>query len=67
MSKGMKPVEVPEGAILLNKIEIVHYMVEDDVVVMCLAQDSSGEFVDTITKLGMLEMAKNFVIQEENE
>lgn len=57
--------DIPPEAIILATIEITKFMVDDDVIVCSLAQDESGEDLDMITKLGMLEMAKDYMIHED--
>lgn len=55
---------VPEGAILMGSISIVHYMIEDDFQVAISSQDSSGEQMRIVTLLGLLETAKAFVTHD---
>lgn len=56
---------LPEGAVIMEKIEIVQIMLGDDVTIVSLCQDNSGDELGLVTKLGMLEAAKSYLVHEE--
>lgn len=56
--------KIPEGAILMARIDVVQYMMPDgdgDVLVGTRTDNGSGERLSMVISLGMLEMAKKVI------
>jgi hypothetical protein len=58
-----KDVHVPEGAIVLGRIDVVMYMRPDDedIMVATRTDDGHGDRLPLVNSLGMIEMAKKVI------
>lgn len=55
---------IPEGAILMGRIDVVMYMIPDadsDIMVSTRTDNGQGERLSMVNSLGMLEMAKKII------
>lgn len=57
-------VSVPEGAIVMGRIDVVMYMAADgdDVMVATRTDDGHGDSLTLVNSLGMIEMAKKVIL-----
>lgn len=56
-------VKIPEGAVVMGRIDVVMYMTADaeDVLVATRTDDGHGDRLNLVNSLGMLEMAKKVI------
>lgn len=64
-----KPPGLPEGAIVTGRIEIISYLPADggNPTLYWETSDGSGGDLPVITQLGMLELAKGYVLEYQGE
>jgi uncharacterized membrane-anchored protein len=58
----VKDAKIPEGAMLMGRIDTVMYMHDGDIGVACRADDGNGESLNLVAALGMLEAGKKNII-----
>lgn len=64
--------DLPQGSIITNRIEIVTYLdpsrgFEDNFIVGCKSNNGNDHHVPLITALGMLEIAKGMIASPDEE
>lgn len=60
----MKSNDLPDDALVLVKIEMVHFMVGDDIRVLINTVDGSGDEAHIVPSLGLIETAKALLIND---
>lgn len=54
--------KIPDGAILMGRIDVVMYMDGTDIGVAARTDDGNGESLNLVAALGMLEAAKKNIV-----